>query len=101
MLSNVRINDCVFIPIIPNLDKVVTSTSDKPSLLTRSGIRTYETARRRSWCPAYSVNTHAVSMEHLMGPAIVAEFQHADLTIRRGAGKNAATFMRSPRHNIH
>lgn len=70
------------LPVVPNLDEVIASAGNESPLLTRSGICAYETTWRSCWCPAHGVDAHAMSMEHLMSPAVVPELQHADLAIR-------------------
>lgn len=89
------------VPVVPDLQQIVTSAGDESPLLTRSGIRANQAARGGSRCPADRVHAHAVCVEDLVGPAIVSELENADMPVRRGAGQETATLMRSPRNHIH
>lgn len=42
-----------------------------------------------------------MSMEDLMGPAIVPELENADVAIRRCTGKETSTLMGSPCNHVH
>ena len=69
--------------IIPNFYQIVTSTGNEPPLLNRQGRRrTNQTPRRGSRRPTDRVNSHSMRMENLMRPAVITEFEYADISVR-------------------
>lgn len=67
--------------VVPDLDKIVTSTSDKATLLTGSGIGANQATSKGCGGPANRVDTHSVGMEGLVSPVVVTELKHANMTI--------------------
>lgn len=89
------------IPIIPYFHKIITSTSHKSSELTSTRAGAYDGPRSCGWSPADGVYAHAMSMEYLMRPAVITEFQDANVSVGRSAGKQATAFVWSPRYHVH
>lgn len=88
------------VPEFPNLDEIIASSRDKLPLLTLSRCRADKATRRSGRRPADGVDTHAMRVEELVRPAVIAELEHADIAVRRGAGEQTAALVRRPRHHI-
>lgn len=92
--------NAMYIPIVPDLDQVVASSSDEPSLLARSWVGADQATGKSCGGPADGVHAHPVSMESLVGPVVVAELKNARMTVGRSAGKETAALMRSPGYHV-
>lgn len=86
--------------VIPNLDQIVAPTGNKAALLAgpRSGAN--QAARRGGGRPADGVDAHAVGVEDLVCPAVVAELEDANVAVGRGAGQEAAALVRRPGDHV-
>lgn len=82
--------------VIPDLQKIIASTSNKSPLLARARVGTNQATGRCSRCPANGVDSHTVRMEDLVSPAVVTKLENTDVTVRRRASKKASAFMGSP-----
>jgi hypothetical protein len=89
------------IPVVPDLDEVVTSTGHKASLLAGTRVGADQAACKGCRSPADRVHTHTVGVEGLVGPGIVPELKDTDMTIGRGAGKETSALVRGPRYHVH
>jgi hypothetical protein len=87
--------------VIPDFDKVVTSTGNKAALLTRPGVGADQATGKGGGSPANRVDTHSVGVEGLVSPVVVPELEHTDMTVGRSAGKKASALVGSPRDHVH
>lgn len=87
--------------VIPYLQQIITATGNESPLLTWARVRADQASRRRCWGPADRVHTHSMSVEDLMGPAVVAELEDTHMPVRRSAGKETSALVWSPGNHIH
>jgi hypothetical protein len=87
--------------VVPDLDKVITSSSHKAALLTRPGVGADQTTSKGGGSPADRVDTHSVGVEGLVSPVVVPELQDTDMTIGRSAGKKTSALVGGPRDHVH
>jgi hypothetical protein len=66
---------------LPDFYSIIASTSDESPLAAWPGICANQATSRGCRSPAHSIDTHAMCMEDLMGPAVVAELKYAHLSI--------------------
>lgn len=90
----------MYIPIVPDFDQVVATSSDESSLLARSWVGADQATGKSCGGPADGVHTHPMGMESLVGPVVVAELKNARMTVGGSAGKETATLMRSPGYHV-
>lgn len=67
--------------VVPDLQQVVASTSDESPLLARSRVGADQAARGGGRCPADRIHTHTVGVENLVSPAVVTEFENANMSV--------------------
>lgn len=82
--------------VIPDLQKIVTSASNESPLLSRARVGANQATGGCGRCPANGVDSHTMSMEDLVSPAVVTELENTDVTVRRRASKKTSALMRSP-----
>ena len=94
---------------IPNLNRTVAATRDKPPqrlllLLRRTG-RTARSTRNKARChagsPSNRIHANTVRRNHNRRPHIIPQLNHADLAVGAGTGKQTAALGRRPSHQIH
>lgn len=86
--------------VVPDLDQIVASTRHKPSLLSRSRVGADQATGKRGGSPADGIDSHAVGMEDLVSPAVIAKLEDTDMAVGGGAGQKTATLMWGPRHHV-
>ena len=87
--------------VIPDLEQVVTTASDKSALLARPRVGADQATGGSCGSPANGVDSHSMSMEDLMGPAVVLELEDADMAVGRSTAKEAPALVRRPRDHVH
>lgn len=82
---------------LPDLDLAVASTSHQsPCRSSLVGARTNNLPRCNSGGPGYAVHATAMSLEELMCPVVVLEFQYRDIAVSGCASEQAACLVGCP-----
>lgn len=87
---------------VPKLDLAVTAARHESSRSTALvSARADDLSWRNSRRPGYAVDAAAASLESLVCPGIVLEFEDRDVTVRGGACEEAARLMRCPGDEVY
>lgn len=86
----------------PNLEHVVAAARDEAAVARGAGARVAadDAAGRRGGGPRHRVDAQAVRGERRVVNGVVLELEHADVTVRRRARQQAASFVGRPGDNV-